>query len=211
MCHERSCAKSSLRISTSPAFAANWLLGKLTQFQMMYPDIEIEMHASYELVDLAVDEIDVAIRYGDGNWGDLFCHRLLTDQLFPVRSPAYLQAKGLSAPHDLSRAVLLRYCREPWLPWFQAAGLIWPEPQTGPIFNDLGLVLEAALLSYGVALARSTIVEKSMAAGRLQKLFDVTPRGMRTTSFAHQARFDVMRQRRFSNGYDRLPWERAKM
>jgi len=177
----------------------------------MYPDIEIEMHASYELVDLAVDEIDVAIRYGDGNWGDLFCHRLLTDQLFPVCSPAYLQAKGLSAPHDLSRAVLLRYCREPWLPWFQAAGLIWPEPQTGPIFNDLGLVLEAALLSYGVALARSTIVEKSMAAGRLQKLFDVTPRGMRTTSFAHQARFDVMRQRRFSNGYDRLPWERAKM
>ena len=79
----------------------------------------------------------------------------------------------LDSPCALQRAHLLRSPLEPWRPWLDAAGLDWPEPREGVQFNDLGLLMEAAVAGQGVALARRTIAQHWLAAGLLQRLFDI--------------------------------------
>ena len=75
---------------------------------------------------------------------------------------------------DLAGFTLLRSDDEPWKPWFDAAGLDWPEPSRGPIFNDSSLMLQAAAEGQGVALARGSLLGHDIRNGVLVRLFDVT-------------------------------------
>jgi DNA-binding transcriptional LysR family regulator len=119
--------------------------------------------------------MDLAIRYGQGEWPGLVSIELMKDQIFPACSPAYAERMGgFSTACDLRRASLLRFRREPWKRWFEAAGLEWEEPQEGPQFNDYNLLLQAAVLGHGVALARSTIAASALAAGRLVRLSETS-------------------------------------
>jgi len=77
---------------------------------------------------------------------------------------------------DLSNAVLLRYPKEPWKPWFDEAGLPWNEPDKGPMYSDFGLLMDAAKLGHGVALGRSTIMGTALECGQLVKLFRIEVR-----------------------------------
>ena len=58
-------------------------------------------------------------------------------------------------------------------PWFEKAGLDWPEPERGPSFNDSTLALQAAVQSQGVALGRRMLVQQLIAQGALVRLFDI--------------------------------------
>ena len=68
---------------------------------------------------------------------------------------------------------LLRSPLEPWRPWFETAGLDWPEPQTGAQFNDIGLMLEAIVSNQGVGLVRQRMARQWLAAGQMVKLLDI--------------------------------------
>jgi LysR family transcriptional regulator, glycine cleavage system transcriptional activator len=52
----------------------------------------------------------------------------------------------------------LRADDEPWKPWFEAAGLDWPEPARGPVFSDSAHLMQAAAEGQGIALGRSTLL-----------------------------------------------------
>ena len=74
----------------------------------------------------------------------------------------------------------IRYLRsddEPWKPWFDAAGLDWPEPTRGPIFSDLSHGLQAAIEGHGVALARSSLLAHDVRNGILVRPFDIKAAG----------------------------------
>src|SRR5215510_14955580 len=80
-----------VRVSVEPAFAGRWLIHRLGRFQTAHPDVDVVLEASPRLVDLARDEADLAIRYGQGGWPGV---RL--DQLAP-RSEEHtseLQSRG---------------------------------------------------------------------------------------------------------------------
>jgi DNA-binding transcriptional LysR family regulator len=79
----------------------------------------------------------------------------------------------LRTPADLAHAPLLRTPLEPWAPWFEAAGLPWPEPDEGPRLLDLGLTLEAALGGQGVALARPSLARAWLENGALVAPFAI--------------------------------------
>jgi DNA-binding transcriptional LysR family regulator len=96
--------------------------------------------------------------------------------VFPVCSPAYRDAHRLRTPADLETLSLLRNPRQPWRPWFAAAGLDWPEPTHGPSYEDAGLLLQAATNGQGVALARSTLLGDALISGRLVQPFAIEAR-----------------------------------
>jgi LysR family glycine cleavage system transcriptional activator len=78
--------------------------------------------------------------------------KLRDEQLFPVCSPAFNGGRLPSTPRDLAKAPLLRHSRQPWTPWFRAAGLKLAEPSRGLCFNEAGGLLQAAVSgSYGPA------------------------------------------------------------
>jgi LysR family glycine cleavage system transcriptional activator len=69
--------------------------------------------------------------------------------------------------------VLLRSALEPWQPWFDVAGLDWPEPSSGMRVDDLGLLLEAVKHGHGVALTRKNFAQQMIESGEVVQLFDV--------------------------------------
>jgi len=163
-----------LRVSVVPSFAARWLLPRMGSFPAACPDVDLDVRSSMSNVDFDRDDADVAIRYGNGDWPRVTAEHLLDDRFFPVCSPRILGARKPQAPADLARFTLLRSDDEPWKPWFEAAGLDWPEPSRGPIFNDSSLMLQAAAEGQGVALARGSLLGNDVRNGVLVRLFDVT-------------------------------------
>jgi LysR family glycine cleavage system transcriptional activator len=161
-----------LTVSMLPSFAARWLLPRLGRFMQRHPAIAVNIHTSFTLVDFERDEVDLAIRFGRGNWPELEAQKFLEDEYFPVASPRFNRGRLPARPSDLGRFPLMRSDDEPWTPWFRAAGVKLEEPRS-PIFSDSSLLLQAAADKRGIALARRTIVEADLHAGKLVRLFKI--------------------------------------
>ncbi|HEY2929185.1 LysR substrate-binding domain-containing protein, partial [Piscinibacter sp.] len=71
---------------------------------------------------------------------------------------------------SVARARLIRSPLEPWRTWFDACGIDLPEPREGSQFNDVGLMLDAAVAGFGVALTRSKLGLAWLDSGRLVRL-----------------------------------------
>lgn len=76
-----------LTVSTSPDFAAKWLVNRLSHFSEKHPDVDLRISATTHYIDFARDDVDIAIRHGDGDWPSLDVQRLYSERLFPVCSP----------------------------------------------------------------------------------------------------------------------------
>ena len=169
----------TLNISVAPSFASKWLLPRLHDFQALHSQIDVNVSASVQLVDFSRDSVDVAIRYGGGVYADLHSEKLISESVYPVCSPALLKhGAPLTEPADLAAHTLLHDDspdNDPscpgWDHWLRAAGHGEIEAARGPRFNQASLVLEAAALGRGVALAKATLADADIKAGRLVRLF----------------------------------------
>lgn len=165
-----------LSISVMPSFASNWLVARLGRFHALHPEIEIRLTTTARLVDLAREDFDAAIRYGEGDWPGLSAERLMCEELFPVAGP---QLKGgarpLADPADLAQHTLLHVLddMDDWRLWLHAAGVEGIDPQRGPKFDTLALALQAAANGAGLAIGRAQLVAEDLAAGRLVRPFDL--------------------------------------
>lgn len=168
-----------LSVSVAPSFASKWLLPRLEIFQRAHPEIDVHVSASMQITDFVKDGTDIAIRYGAGRYSDLSVERLLTESVVPVCSPEYLKQNGpFYAPSDLVEATLLHddspdndpSCPN-WEMWLGAAGAINIDSSRGPRFNQSSLVIEAATLGRGVALAKTALAQRDLRQGRLVQPF----------------------------------------
>ena len=95
----------ALTVSTSPNFAAKWLVHRLGRFAEAHPGIDLRVSASLHHVDFAREDVDLAIRHGDGQASGLHVTRLCAEELAPVCSPRLLRGRhGLRQPTDLAQA-----------------------------------------------------------------------------------------------------------
>src|SRR6266513_1541685 len=69
-----------LTVSTSPDFAAKWLVNRLGHFAEQHPSIDLRVSATLHQVDFAREDVDLAVRHGDGNWVGLGVTRLCAEQ-----------------------------------------------------------------------------------------------------------------------------------
>jgi LysR family transcriptional regulator, glycine cleavage system transcriptional activator len=157
-----------ITVSVSPSFAAKWLVPRLGSFADENPDLDLRISANPAHIDFADGEMDVAVRHGDGNWPSLHCTRLCEETLFPVCSP--LMRGGVpKAPKGLLRHPLIHHRNnEAWRDWLTAFG-VETDGQTdhGPVVNEMSLAIDAAVAGHGIALARSALVARDLAEGRL--------------------------------------------
>jgi len=166
-------ARSTITVSVLPSFAARWLVPRLTRFREDHPDVEVRVSADDRLADFDRDDVDLAIRYGRGDYPGLHADRFLTEELFPVCSPELLKRLPLDRPEQLCDHTLLHDdMRMDWSMWLLAAGVEGVDPRRGPSFNDSSMVLQAAVDGQGVALGRSALALDDLAAGRLVRPFD---------------------------------------
>ena len=163
-----------LTLTAPPSFAAKWLVPRLGAFEQAHPQVDVWLSAGIELVDLAAGEVDVAIRYGGGRYPGLEVRRLMSETVIPVISPELMKEQPLESPEDLKSHVLLHdgspdlddSCPD-WPMWLAARGLRGVDGNRGPRFNQSSLVIEAAVNGRGVALAKRTLAQADLEAGRL--------------------------------------------
>ena len=144
-----------LRVAVTPTFARSVLMPRLRSFTEAYPEVDLTLQVSIPLLDVVAEDADLVLRYGTGRYADVEHVCLMTDEVTPLCSPAYLREHGpFDTPEDLLATKLLRSPLEPWRTWFLAHGVDAPEPAEGSSFNDIGLMCDAAAQGLGVALVR---------------------------------------------------------
>jgi len=184
-------AARELRVSVMSSFATQWLLPRVGKFISMYPDVDLHITATPN-DDFRRGEMEVAIYYGDGRWPGLVSELLWQDVFSPVCAPSL---RPLPAqPADLANHTLLRTHWEHWGPWFRAAGLDWPEPARGPIFNDSAHMLQAAAAGQGIALGRRSLASDDLARGTLVEPFSISVRAERPLYLVYPEGLDESRK-----------------
>jgi LysR family glycine cleavage system transcriptional activator len=166
-----------LTVSTSPDFAAKWLVNRLGRFAEKHPEIDLRVSASTQYVDFAREDVDVAIRHGDGNWPGLDVVRLYSERLFPVCSPKLVSGRNrISKAADLLKFPLLRLDdAKNWTRLFEAAGVTGPVGP-GPVLNRASMLIDAAIDGQGIALARTALAAWDLINGRLVRPIDASLR-----------------------------------
>lgn len=159
-----------LTVAMMPSFAGKWLVPRLADFRTRHPGVDVWIATFEAQTGALAPDVDVAIRYGKGDWPGLASMKVLTEELFPVCAPRI--AQDLKAPEDLARQTLLHdEMREDWGMWLAKAGVATVDAQRGPGFDDSGLLIQAAIEGLGVALGRSVLVRGDLDAGRLVRPF----------------------------------------
>ncbi|MYG53496.1 MAG: transcriptional regulator GcvA [Rhodospirillaceae bacterium] len=169
-------ADGPLAMTLSPAFALRWLLPRLTRFQQRHPDIELRFVSTSDLHDFRSGDLDLAVRYGRGDWPGLEAEWLMALDATAVCTPE-VAAGGppLDAPADVARRVRIHVENRPddWRMWLLAAGVEGVDPAAGPVFESVPVALEAALNHIGMVIADRQILARDLADGRLVEPFDV--------------------------------------
>jgi LysR family glycine cleavage system transcriptional activator len=118
-------------------------------------------------VDFAREDVDLAVRHGDGNWPGLDSVQLCSERLFPVCSPKLMGGRDRLTALDLLEFSLLRLDDgTTWNRWFAAAGVADPSHH-GLILNRASVLIDAAINGQGVALARTPLAAWDIINGRL--------------------------------------------
>ena len=165
-------AARPLQVSATPAFAMSWLMPRLSEFRHEHPEVQLMLNPSPQIVELAPGGIDVAIRYGNGDWRGLQVDLLLPTSYVLVAAPSLIGDRSIVEPNDVLGL--------PWLQelgtsemssWLRERGVL--APKTENIIHLPGhLVLEGLRNGDGVSLTTTVVIERELASGRLTVLFE---------------------------------------
>ncbi len=166
-----------LVVSAPPAFAARWLIPRLDDFHASHPGVELRLMATRRLVDFALEDVDLAIRFGAGAYPELYVERLMSESIVLVAAPKL--ATAITAPNDLAHCILLEDewhtvdgVFPDWETWLATLGVKTDKPLHVQYFSDSSLAIQAAVAGLGVTLAWHSLVLDDLKSGRLVRLLD---------------------------------------
>jgi LysR family glycine cleavage system transcriptional activator len=99
LCKEQ--AARPVQVTMPPAFAVEWLMPKIAEFQQLHPDITLMFNPTSEIVDLKPGGIDVAIRYIDRRRPDPLTDTVLISDMIVVGTPSLVGDDVLREPESL--------------------------------------------------------------------------------------------------------------
>jgi len=184
--------RNELNLWMSPSFASKWLMSRMHRFVAAHPNIDLRISGSVDVIDcdasgpslsaesLKAHNIDLAIRFGSGNYPGCVVERVMEVDALPLCSPSLLnnpQLPALEKPEDLLQHTLLHdespyEGRPKWSDWLASAGIESTEAAHNLYFNSALLALSAALEGQGVVLTLEQLAQDDINEGRLVPLFD---------------------------------------
>ncbi len=164
-----------LTVALLATLAQRWLIPRLAAFQELRPDLEVRLLTTSAMVDLDREDVDLAIRVGDGRWPGCRADFLAANDLFPVAAPMLLANRPLHALADLAGHVWIHVDASPrrddWGRWLNAAGATELVSAGRMAFANSAQALDAAAAGLGVAMAHAPFVAADLASGRLVRPF----------------------------------------
>jgi LysR family transcriptional regulator, glycine cleavage system transcriptional activator len=165
----------AVTIACSVGFATYWLMPRLAGFYAGHPEIAVNVHTTHHGAPRMMPGIDIAVRYGDGEWTDGKVTKLFDERVTPVCTSllkSRLGAEGI----DLDRAPLLHVNADDtdWMTWahyLQACGYA-PNLTRGRQFTNYVQATQAALDGQGVMLGWKSITGALVSEGKLVEFND---------------------------------------
>lgn len=167
---------SVITIRCAVSFAVNWLAPHLPDFMAKHPKVKIRLVSSVWDDNDDVKQFDLDIQYGTGNWPNADCHRLTHETLSPLCTPQLMNT--MRKPVNLKQHNLLHVIgyQDGWATWLSAAGISDIDPGGGLQCDTSLVAFELAAQGCGVAMGRSSLVNKELQSGRLVAPFKLTVR-----------------------------------
>ena len=163
-----------LTVAVSTYVAARWLSPRLGRFFSAHPEITLRLQHSVNDPTFAVEDVDMAIRWGDGSWPGVASELLLASPMMPVCAPGLIEGGASCGPENLHAHTLLH--DQPgidlWDEWFVKAGVDGPPAGTGLTITDPNVRVQAAIDGQGVVLA-DCLIDNEIDAGRLVAPFEI--------------------------------------
>jgi LysR family glycine cleavage system transcriptional activator len=157
-----------IRVSALALFSQTILIPNLAKFSERWPDYDVRIEATTRYVDFDRDDVDLAIRYGNGKWPGLECTELLRITGLPVATRAHLTERRLHKPADLVTARLIHDAAQPraWSAWLGAQGVSQRDESRDLWFDSAPATLQAAEQNLGVALAIDPLIYRWPGFGK---------------------------------------------
>jgi LysR family glycine cleavage system transcriptional activator len=158
-----------LRVTTLTSFLQMWLVPRMVRFRGAHPEIDLHVHTSTDVVDFVQEDFHLAIRFGVGNWPNLWAEKVLDEWLLPVCTSALHASHGsVRTADDLKRYPLVHSVSEPWTAWlFDGRADPYAGGFHGAMFEDSESVVRMAVQGAGLALARWSLVADEIHRGTL--------------------------------------------
>lgn len=167
-------AERPIQVSTTPTFASAWLMPRLAAFRAKHPELSLMIDPTPELREIKPGGLDMALRYGSGDWPGLEAEMVIETPIAVVASPTLVGNREFKEPKDLTD-----------YHWLQELGTSEASEfleRYGAVLNKAkgltslpgNLLVEAARAGQGVGVSARAFVEADIAAGRLRLLFEDT-------------------------------------
>ncbi|MEH6580112.1 MAG: LysR substrate-binding domain-containing protein [Amphritea sp.] len=159
-----------LTLTVLPSFAGRWLVPRLGGFQQQMPDVNIHLSPSLGLASFDASDLDLAIRFGRGEYPGLTSRLLLEEYLLPVCHPSLIQ-QDRPIPQQLAELPLLADdapdMENVWPKFQQALGVQLRQEATRLHVSDSTMLVEAVLSGQGFAMLRYSLAYELLERGHL--------------------------------------------
>ncbi|MBR0687167.1 LysR family transcriptional regulator [Bradyrhizobium manausense] len=160
-------------LSASPSFVHLWLVKRLSKFHREVRSVQLSLNVTRHYVDFEAENVDMAIRHGNGEWPGLQAELLMKDRIVAVCSPRILQGRrqprGLAeiGNHPIIEDRVHRY-------WTRYARFVGGDidVRNAILYDDSGVIVEAAINEQGIAMARASLAASAISRGHLVELFE---------------------------------------
>ena len=163
-------------IGSTMAMAHLWLMPRMGAFWNRHHDIVVDHVISDHPHGLDRPDVDLRIRYGDGEWPDEQSAKLYDDRIFPVASPAFAKAYPVGSVTDLAQLQLLSVegIDWTWTTWSEFLREVGHPDRHVNVrrFNSYVIALQAARSGQGVTLGWESLVAPLIEAGNLVRVTD---------------------------------------
>ncbi len=171
-------AARPVQVTMSPAFAVEWLMPRIMEFQYQHRDITLLLNPTAEVVELKPGGIDLAIRYCDRHRLDMDVTPVLISDMIVIGTPSLLGDRSFDDPASLVDM--------PWLQelgtnevadWMASHGVKLDRPL---MINHMpgNLIMEAVRRGDGITCTARAFFRDDLQSDKVVELFSDSATGI---------------------------------
>ena len=157
-----------VRVTLTAGFAAQWLMPRLRDFWEKHPDIGLSLHPDNRVVDLHRERMDLAIRYGNGDWPGVETTYLASARLVIAGAPSLIGGRKDLSPADMAGMDWILSRNWPEQDNYLRHLGIDPASLSATDFPGEELAIAAARQGLGLVVESMALIEADVAEGRLR-------------------------------------------
>ncbi|MEB8389400.1 LysR substrate-binding domain-containing protein [Rhodobacteraceae bacterium KMM 6894] len=170
-----------ITIATSTGVSTYWLMPNIGRYRRIDPTVDFRLLVSYDLINLMKSGVDIAIRYGEGNWSGVHSQLLQRQMIFPACSQSFMKEYGpFESIEDLTRVKLLDYEAAVdqssfWPSYFRDMGCNMQETPRMSSYDSYVNFVQAVLDGQGLGLVGPPLMQQFLDSGVLVKALPMEP------------------------------------